>query len=148
MVEAAEFYRAWASSPILRTTSSSSSRPQLLPLRTDYITTRLDIWIFALGFKFVIRHKMPGPTAHSPLGNAKSTSPHVSLFTYHCRVNVSQSQVGFYKNFGRPIAKVFFAAVFVYQGVYWLWLKLETEEIKAKKQSEKQTSPFDHLTLM
>jgi hypothetical protein len=41
--------------------------------------------------------------------------------------------VGFYKSFGRPIAKVFLGAVFTYQVVYWTWVKLETDEIKEKK---------------
>ncbi|MCJ1460646.1 hypothetical protein MMC28_011028, partial [Mycoblastus sanguinarius] len=48
---------------------------------------------------------------------SKSMSPHV----------------GFYKSFGRPVAKVFFGAVFTYQTVYWLWLKLETDEIRDRK---------------
>ncbi|KAK0516800.1 hypothetical protein JMJ35_001403 [Cladonia borealis] len=41
--------------------------------------------------------------------------------------------VGFYKSYGRPIAKVFLGAVFTYQAVYWLWVKLETDEIMARK---------------
>ncbi|KAI9792109.1 MAG: hypothetical protein M1816_003091 [Peltula sp. TS41687] len=41
--------------------------------------------------------------------------------------------VGFYKDFGRPIAKVFFGATFTYQVLYYVWVKLETEEIKAEK---------------
>ncbi|KAL2049775.1 hypothetical protein ABVK25_009998 [Lepraria finkii] len=44
--------------------------------------------------------------------------------------------VGFYKSFGRPIAKVFLGAVFTYQTVYWLWVKLETDEIRDKKKKE------------
>ena len=44
--------------------------------------------------------------------------------------------MGFYKSYGRPIAKVFLGAVFTYQAVYWLWVKLETDEIMARKKSE------------
>lgn len=44
--------------------------------------------------------------------------------------------MGFYKSYGRPIAKVFLGAVFTYQAVYWLWVKLETDEIKERKKSE------------
>lgn len=44
-------------------------------------------------------------------------------------------KVGFYKTFGRPIAKVFLGAVFTYQAVYLFWVKLETDEIKDKKKS-------------
>lgn len=41
--------------------------------------------------------------------------------------------MGFYRSFGRPIAKVFLGAVVTYQIVYWVWVKLETDEIKGKK---------------
>lgn len=41
--------------------------------------------------------------------------------------------MGFYKSFGRPVAKVFLGAVFTYQAVYWLWVKLEADETKKKK---------------
>jgi len=44
--------------------------------------------------------------------------------------------VGFYKNFGRPIVKVFLGAVFTYQITYWLWIKLETDEVKQQKRSK------------
>ena len=44
--------------------------------------------------------------------------------------------MGFYKSYGRPIAKVFLGAVFTYQAVYWLWVKLETDEIRERKKSE------------
>ncbi|MCJ1300787.1 hypothetical protein MMC08_003586 [Hypocenomyce scalaris] len=44
--------------------------------------------------------------------------------------------VAFYKSFGRPIAKVFLGAVFTYQAVYWLWVKLEDDEIKQQKTEE------------
>lgn len=82
--------------------------------------------------------------AHNPAsqGSAaanppKSTSPHVSRVIM-CPIlgRCLMEQVKFYKNLGRPIAKVFLGSVFVYQGIYWLWLKMETEEIKAKKHSE------------
>lgn len=60
-------------------------------------------------------------------------SPHVSpaySFTGSFFFSDSQ-QVGFYRSFGRPIAKVFLGAMFTYQMTYLLWLKLETEETKA-----------------
>lgn len=43
--------------------------------------------------------------------------------------------MGFYKSFGRPVAKVFLGAVFTYQLAYWIWVKLETDEVKKKKKS-------------
>ncbi|KAI9674668.1 MAG: hypothetical protein M1817_001571 [Caeruleum heppii] len=45
-------------------------------------------------------------------------------------------QISFYSSFGRPIAKVFLGALFTYQALYWLWVKLETEEVKREKQDE------------
>ncbi|KAI2608378.1 uncharacterized protein GGS25DRAFT_273348 [Hypoxylon fragiforme] len=38
----------------------------------------------------------------------------------------------FYKTFGRPIAKVLLVAVFTYQVAYYLWVKLEYNEIKSE----------------
>ena len=45
--------------------------------------------------------------------------------------------MGFYKSFGRPIAKVFLGSVVTYQTVYWLWVKLDTDDAKDKKRSER-----------
>jgi len=45
-------------------------------------------------------------------------------------------RVGFYQTFGRPIAKVFLGAIFTYQVTYWLWTKLEMDEIKHDKTKE------------
>ena len=41
---------------------------------------------------------------------------------------------GFYKQFGRPIAKVFLMSMAVYQTAYYMWLKLEKDE-EARDQS-------------
>ena len=43
--------------------------------------------------------------------------------------------MGFYKRFGRPIAKVFFGAVFTYQVAYLVWNKLETDVVMDQKRS-------------
>lgn len=45
-----------------------------------------------------------------------------------------QVQRNFYKEFGRPVAKVFFMAVFTYQFVYFFWAKLEKDEIVKEKE--------------
>jgi hypothetical protein len=39
-------------------------------------------------------------------------------------------QISIYKDFGRPFAKVFLMAVFVYQALYWTWMKMEKDEEK------------------
>ncbi|GAW25589.1 hypothetical protein SAMD00023353_0901830 [Rosellinia necatrix] len=38
----------------------------------------------------------------------------------------------FYKTFGRPIAKVFLMAIFMYQLAYYFWVRLEHDEIRAE----------------
>ncbi|KZF26911.1 hypothetical protein L228DRAFT_258266 [Xylona heveae TC161] len=45
------------------------------------------------------------------------------------------AHANFYKQFSRPIAKVFLPAVFTYQALYWLWVKLEKDEVKAEKEA-------------
>ncbi|KFH46266.1 hypothetical protein ACRE_029370 [Hapsidospora chrysogenum ATCC 11550] len=39
----------------------------------------------------------------------------------------------FYKTFTRPVAKVLLMAVLTYQLIYWSWVKLETDEIRAER---------------
>lgn len=48
------------------------------------------------------------------------------------------TQRAFYKSFGRPIAKVFFMALFTYQVLHYTWLKLEAMEEKEEKTAELQ----------
>ncbi|KAL3418169.1 hypothetical protein PVAG01_09884 [Phlyctema vagabunda] len=42
----------------------------------------------------------------------------------------------FYKTFTRPVAKVLLMATFTYQLAYWGWVRLEKDEIKARKTEE------------
>jgi hypothetical protein len=44
------------------------------------------------------------------------------------------SQIGFYKTFARPVAKVLLMATFAYQLSYWAWVKLEKDEIRSERQ--------------
>ncbi|KAG9230242.1 hypothetical protein BJ875DRAFT_488168 [Amylocarpus encephaloides] len=59
---------------------------------------------------------------------------------YQRRWNSTEKPVsphaGFYKTFTRPIAKVLLMATLAYQIVYWSWVKLEKDEIKAQKIAE------------
>jgi hypothetical protein len=41
-----------------------------------------------------------------------------------------------YKTFTGPFAKVFLGGVFVYQVIYWTWLKLEMDETKVQKNGQ------------
>ncbi|KEQ70815.1 hypothetical protein M436DRAFT_52589 [Aureobasidium namibiae CBS 147.97] len=44
----------------------------------------------------------------------------------------------FYKSFGRPIAKVFFMALFTYQVLHYTWMRLEAMEEKEEMTAELQ----------
>ncbi|KIN03827.1 hypothetical protein OIDMADRAFT_51763 [Oidiodendron maius Zn] len=44
--------------------------------------------------------------------------------------------IGFYKTFARPVAKVLLMATLTYQLAYWAWVRLEKDEIKAKRRAE------------
>ncbi|TPX15181.1 uncharacterized protein E0L32_004739 [Thyridium curvatum] len=48
----------------------------------------------------------------------------------------TSNYAAFYRTFTRPLAKTMLLAVFTYQLVYWAWVKLETDEIKAEKTAE------------
>ncbi|KAJ5339128.1 hypothetical protein N7452_005856 [Penicillium brevicompactum] len=41
-----------------------------------------------------------------------------------------------YRAFASPFAKVFLGGVFVYQVLYWTWLKLEMDETKVAKNEQ------------
>lgn len=87
----------------------------------------------------------PQQTASS--SSSKPTSNYVSRCHTHCAQDRNRSiyaytisneahkhlQAAFYKTFTRPLAKTMLLAVFTYQLVYWAWVKLETDEIKAEK---------------
>ncbi len=48
-------------------------------------------------------------------------------------LDLHAQQIGFYKTFGRPVAKVLLMATFVYQLTYWAWVKLEADEMKDQR---------------
>lgn len=56
--------------------------------------------------------------------------------------------VGFYKSFGRPIAKVFLGALCTYQVLYLVWHKLETEENMAQQTHHLQNLEHQLYTLI
>lgn len=44
-----------------------------------------------------------------------------------------------YRTFAGPFAKVFLGGVFVYQVLYWTWLKLEMDETRVEKNGKTKT---------
>ncbi|TDZ22465.1 hypothetical protein Cob_v004610 [Colletotrichum orbiculare MAFF 240422] len=45
----------------------------------------------------------------------------------------------FYKTFTRPVLKVLLMATLTYQILYWGWIKLEQDEIRAEKKNDIET---------
>ena len=71
--------------------------------------------------------KPPNPTVRRPFLFSRSINN---------QANGTSSQSEFYKTFTRPVAKVLLIAVLTYQIVYWSWVKLETDEIRAETDGE------------
>ncbi|KAJ5757815.1 uncharacterized protein N7511_006509 [Penicillium nucicola] len=65
-----------------------------------------------------------------------------SFTSTHVPMNSSQQSSAYkdgmkqYKTFTGPFAKVFLGGVFVYQVIYWTWLKLEMDETKVRKNEQ------------
>lgn len=53
-----------------------------------------------------------------------------------------------YRTFTGPFAKVFLGGVFVYQVLYWTWLKLEMDETKVAKNGETNENQCITLSCM
>ena len=68
-------------------------------------------------------HQDPSASSASRPSHRSTPSPHTS----------------FYRTYGRALFKALTLAFFTYQVVYWAWLVLETEEIKAEKSREMET---------
>ncbi len=62
-------------------------------------------------------------------------SPHVSLLS-DMRQEVNDAQRQFYRSFAFPVLKVVLGSMFVYQTLYWVWLKMEADEESDRKNSK------------
>ncbi|KAI1005096.1 hypothetical protein K3495_g3121 [Podosphaera aphanis] len=80
-----------------------------MPFTSQLRTPRVSIWPRSSPRRFYATEAPP-----------KALSPHI----------------GFYKTFGRPVAKVLLMATFVYQLTYWAWVKLEADEMKDQRTAE------------
>jgi hypothetical protein len=67
-----------------------------------------------------IQHQNPPASSAHPPSRRSTPNPHTN----------------FYRTHGRALLKALTLAFFTYQVVYWAWLVLETEEIKADKSRE------------
>jgi len=85
----------------------------------------------------LLQRRRPLPTAARIIPLRRASTDHI-VGSSGSRVppKPASPHVGFYQTFGRPIAKVFLGAIFTYQVTYWLWTKLEMDEIKHDKTAE------------
>lgn len=80
------------------------------------------------------------PTYQPPTPPSEPDNPHVRRASStpseqnSTELTCPPAQRAFYKSFGRPIAKVFFMALFTYQVLHYSWLRLEAMEEKEDKQ--------------
>lgn len=86
---------------------------------------------------------VPRPVQTARLARSYATSKQPSTTVRpRAAVNESTSQLTscrqsqFYKTFTRPVAKVLVLAVFTYQVVYWSWVRLEADEVRAETDGE------------
>ena len=91
--------------------------------------------------------RLPAHRAYStqqhPAASTKPVSPHVSFLWSLLYMDSNYVlQIGFYKSFGWPVAKVFLGAVLTYQVTYLLWAKLEAEDSKEQKRGPWLWSPI------
>lgn len=56
-----------------------------------------------------------------------------SKIVWFCEAGLIPCQMNAYKAFAVPFGKVFLGAVLTYQIIYWIWVKLETDEVKLEK---------------
>jgi len=118
-----------------RTTPISTSRlPVLLTPQSSISNTRIR-WNST---------QQPQPQTPSQSPSAEPPpNPHVCLHLPSLKLNCvlipdnranSQYQRNFYKEFGRPVAKVFLMAIFTYQLVYFFWAALDIDASVREKE--------------
>ncbi|KAJ5951819.1 uncharacterized protein N7479_010232 [Penicillium vulpinum] len=71
-------------------------------------------------------------SARAPMGRRTFTSTQ-AIFNSSQKPSAYKEGMNQYRTFTGPFAKVFLGGVFVYQVLYWTWLKLEMDEIKVAK---------------
>ncbi|KAJ5177516.1 uncharacterized protein N7500_000215 [Penicillium coprophilum] len=75
---------------------------------------------------------MPFHLARAPMSRRTFTSTQ-AIFNSSKEPSAYKEGMNQYRTFMGPFAKVFLGGVFVYQVLYWTWLKLEMDEIKVAK---------------
>jgi hypothetical protein len=88
-------------------------------------------------------HNLSSPSRPQPTSSSSAPTPstHPSYFPPSARnpppqPEVSGSSKNFYRTHGRALFKTLTLAFFTYQVCYWVWLTVETEEIKRGMEGE------------
>ncbi|CAI7648547.1 unnamed protein product [Penicillium palitans] len=71
-------------------------------------------------------------SARAPMSRRTFTSTQ-AIFNSSQKPSAYKEGMNQYRTFTGPFAKVFLGGVFVYQVLYWTWLKLEMDEVKVAK---------------
>ncbi|KAJ5312879.1 hypothetical protein PENANT_c049G00110 [Penicillium antarcticum] len=74
-------------------------------------------------------------SARAPISRRTFTSTHAARNSSP-QPSAYKEGMNQYKTFMGPFAKVFLGGVFVYQVIYWTWLKLEMDETKVRKNEQ------------
>ncbi|KAJ6140058.1 hypothetical protein N7471_006544 [Penicillium samsonianum] len=74
-------------------------------------------------------------SARAPMRRRTFTSTH-AIFNSSEKPSAYKEGMNQYRTFTGPFAKVFLGGVFVYQVLYWTWLKLEMDETKVAKNEQ------------
>ncbi|KAJ5121224.1 uncharacterized protein N7515_009185 [Penicillium bovifimosum] len=74
-------------------------------------------------------------SARAPMSRRTFTSTQAA-FNSSQKPSAYREGMNQYRAFAGPFAKVFLGGVFVYQVLYWTWLKLEMDETKVAKNEQ------------
>ncbi|KAJ5558168.1 hypothetical protein N7535_008384 [Penicillium sp. DV-2018c] len=77
-------------------------------------------------------------SARAPMSRRTFTSTQAT-FNSSQKPSAYREGMNKYRAFASPFAKVFLGGVFVYQVLYWTWLKLEMDETKVAKNEQVKT---------
>ena len=96
---------------------------------------------FSLSTPLAIRPRLRPSRYHVPFGRFPSSNlnpipPCSKLLSYSRPTSQSNPHRAYYQTHGRALFKCLTLAFLTYQIVYWAWLTLETDEIKANKEEE------------
>ncbi|KGO72288.1 hypothetical protein PITC_050880 [Penicillium italicum] len=91
--------------------------------------------MFSQSARRLIPAVMNFQSARAPMSRRTFTSTQ-AIFNSSQKPSAYKEGMNQYRTFTGPFAKVFLGGVFVYQVLYWTWLKLEMDETKVSKNEQ------------